>query len=96
LEAPVTFVSGRVRLERLDRNFIVYLLCKIDPLVIIILRTSIHARVCVLLVLQLVLVLMVLLRRGLLWWCQLLVTILTSSGVHTATVPIGNHRAGAQ
>jgi hypothetical protein len=90
------FVSGRVHKEGVDHYVIVYLLCKVDPFVIIILRTSIHARVCVLLVLQLVLMLVVLLRCGLLWWGQLLVTILTSSGVHTATVSVGNHRAGAQ
>ena len=66
-----------------------YLLGEIDSLVVIILRTSIHALVGVLLMLVLVLLLG---RRR--WRRQLFVPTECTVGIHAAE-PVGNHRAGS-
>jgi hypothetical protein len=67
-----------------------YLLGEIDSLIVIILRTSIHALVRVLLVLELVLLLG---RRR--WRRELFVSAESTVGIHAAE-PVGDHRAGSQ
>ena len=67
------------------------LLGKIDSLIILILCTSIHALVGVLLMLELVLLLLD--RRR--WRRKLLVSVKTTVGIH-ATESVGDHWAGSQ
>ena len=87
LETPALLVSILPHVKLSEHN----LLGKINSLVILILRTSIHALVGVLLMLELVLLLLD--RRR--WRRKLLVSVKTTVGIH-ATESVGDHWAGSQ